>query len=241
MASHGTDQLIVQRLLTCRDLAASRRALIGSGVAVMFQFALFLLVGLGLWAYYGGREFSRGDEIFASFVVNVLPSGITGLLIAGVFAAAMSSLSSSINSLASATAYDFWAPLRGVESDDARVLRAGKLFTLVWAALLIGGAVLFIPLSEGTTAVEVALAIASMVYGGLLGAFVLAVRSTRADQRSVIVGMISGIAVVTSIWLFARSSVAWPWFVPIGTAITVGVGLILGQGGESESPSREPV
>lgn len=241
MASHGTDQLIVQRLLTCRDLAASRRALIGSGVAVMFQFALFLLVGLGLWVYYGGREFSRGDEIFASFVVNVLPSGITGLLIAGVFAAAMSSLSSSINSLASATAYDFWAPLRGVESDDARVLRAGKLFTLVWAALLIGGAVLFIPLSEGTTAVEVALAIASMVYGGLLGAFVLAVRSTRADQRSVIVGMISGIAVVTSIWLFARSSVAWPWFVPIGTAITVGVGLILGQGGESESPSREPV
>ena len=241
MASHGTDQLIVQRLLTCRDLAASRRALIGSGVAVMFQFALFLLVGLGLWAYYGGREFSRGDEIFASFVVNVLPSGITGLLIAGVFAAAMSSLSSSINSLASATAYDFWAPLRGVEPDDARVLRAGKLFTLVWAALLIGGAVLFIPLSEGTTAVEVALAIASMVYGGLLGAFVLAVRSTRADQRSVIVGMISGIAVVTSIWLFARSSVAWPWFVPIGTAITVGVGLILGQGGESEPPSREPV
>ena len=89
--------------------------------------------------------------------------------------------------------------------------------------------------------IEVALAIASMVYGGLLGAFVLAVRSTRADQRSVIVGMISGIAVVTSIWLFARSSVAWPWFVPIGTAITVGVGLILGQGGESESPSREPV
>jgi SSS family solute:Na+ symporter len=241
MASHGTDQLIVQRLLTCRDLAASRRALIGSGVAVMFQFALFLLVGLGLWAYYGGREFSRGDEIFASFVVNVLPSGITGLLIAGVFAAAMSSLSSSINSLASATAYDFWAPLRGVDSDDARVLRAGKLFTLVWAALLIGGAVLFIPLSEGTTAVEVALAIASMVYGGLLGAFVLAVRSTRADQRSVIVGMISGIAVVTSIWLFARSSVAWPWFVPIGTAITVGVGLILGQGGESDSSSREPV
>ena len=241
MASHGTDQLIVQRLLTCRDLAASRRALIGSGVAVMFQFALFLLVGLGLWAYYGGREFSRGDEIFASFVVNVLPSGITGLLIAGVFAAAMSSLSSSINALASASAYDFWAPLRGAESDDTRVLRAGKLFTLMWAALLIAGAVLFIPLSEGTTAVEVALAIASMVYGGLLGAFVLAVWPTRADQRSVIIGMISGIAVVTSIWLFARSAVAWPWFVPIGTVITVGVGLILGQGGVSKESAGESV
>ena len=239
MASHGTDQLIVQRLLTCRDLASSRRALVGSGVAVMFQFALFLLVGLGLWAYYGGRDFSRGDEIFATFVVNVLPSGITGLLIAGVFAAAMSSLSSSINSLASATAYDFWAPLMGAENDDARVLRAGKLFTLVWAALLIGGAILFIPLSEGTTAVEVALAIASMVYGGLLGAFVLAVRSTRADQRSVILGMIAGIATVTSIWLFARSAVAWPWFVLIGTAVTVAVGSIFGRGGASATSAPE--
>ncbi len=239
MASHGTDQLIVQRLLTCRDLSSSRKALVGSGVAVMVQFGLFLLVGLGLWAFYGGQEFSRGDEIFATFVVNVLPSGVTGLLIAGVFAAAMSSLSSSINSLASATAYDFWAPLAGVAPDDERILGAGKLFTVVWAVLLIGGAILFIPLSEGTTAVEVALAIASMVYGGLLGAFVLAVRSSRADQRSVIVGMISGIAAVTSIWLFARSAVAWPWFVPIGTAVTVGVGWILGRGDSSDQAPQE--
>ena len=239
MASHGTDQLIVQRLLTCRDLDSSQKALVGSGVVVMIQFAIFLLVGLGLWAYYGGQEFSRGDEIFASFVVNVLPAGITGLLIAGVFAAAMSSLSSSINSLASATAYDFWVPLVGAEDDEARVLQAGKLFTLVWAALLIGGAVLFIPLSEGTTAVEVALAVASMVYGGLLGAFVLAVRSSRADQRSVILGMIAGIAVVTSIWLFARTVVAWPWFVPIGTAVTVVMGWTLGGGCPADARSAD--
>jgi Na+/proline symporter len=129
--------------------------------------------------------------------------------------------------------------LVGADDDEARVLRAGKLFTLVWAVLLIGGAVLFIPLSEGTTAVEVALAIASMVYGGLLGAFVLAVRSSRADERSVILGMIAGIAVVTSIWLFARSSVAWPWFVPIGTAVTVAVGWTLGRGRTDDN--RGPV
>ena len=154
MASHGTDQLIVQRLLTCRDLDSSQKALVGSGVVVMIQFAVFLLVGLGLWAYYGGQEFSRGDEIFARFVVNVLPAGIRDYSSPECSAAAMSSLSSSINSLASATAYDFWAPLVGAEDDEARILRAGKLFTLAWAALLIGGAVLFIPLSEGTTAVE---------------------------------------------------------------------------------------
>jgi Na+/proline symporter len=88
---------------------------------------------------------------------------------------------------------------------------------------------LFIPLSEGNTAVEVALAIASVVYGGLLGMFVLAIRSQKADQRSAIAGMIAGISVVAAIWVFARAEVAWPWFVPIGTAVTVAVGWVLGR------------
>ena len=235
MASHGTDQLLVQRLLTCRDVAASKKALVGSGVVVIGQFLLFLIVGLGLWVYYEGRAFDTSDEIFARFIVEELPPGISGLIVAGVFAAAMSSLSSSINSLASASAYDFWAPWAGAEDDEARTLRAGKVFTLVWAALLVGGAVFFIRLSEGNTAVEVALAVASVVYGGLLGTFILAVRSRRADQRSAIVGMAAGIGVVAAIWWFARADVAWPWFVPIGTAVTVTVGWVLGQGA---TPSR---
>ncbi len=237
MASHGTDQLLVQRLLTCRDVAASKKALVGSGVVVIAQFLLFLVVGLGLWGYYEGRPFDTSDEIFARFIVEELPPGISGLLVAGVFAAAMSSLSSSINSLASATAYDFWAPLTGAEDDEARVLRAGKLFTLVWATLLVGGSVLFIPLSEGNTAVEVALNIAAMVYGGLLGMFLLAIRSKRADQRSAVLGMIAGIGVVTAIWWFARAQVAWPWFVPIGTAVTAAVGWVLGRGNRAAEGS----
>ena len=139
----------------------------------------------------------------------------------------MSSLSSSINSLASSSAYDFWAPARGIE-DDARILRAGKLFTLIWAGLLVGGAILFIPLSAGTSAVEVALAVASLVYGGLLGAFALGVLSRRAGARGTGVGMVAGIGVVTCIWIFFPDRVAWPWFVLIGTAITVVVGMGLG-------------
>ncbi|RMH15401.1 MAG: sodium:solute symporter, partial [Gemmatimonadetes bacterium] len=212
MASHGTDQLIVQRLLTCRDLRASQRALVGSGVAVVGQFLVFLMVGLGLWAFYGGRQFERGDEIFARFIVEQLPPGLTGLLVAGVFAAAMSSLSSSINALASTTAYDFWAPAVGARGDDRRALRAGRIFTLVWAGLLIGAALVFMPFGRGATAVEVALAVASLVYGGLLGAFLLAVRSRRADARSVVVGMVAGIGTVTALWIFARAQVAWPWY-----------------------------
>ncbi len=228
MASHGTDQLLVQRLLTTRDTSSAQKALIGSGFAVIVQFALFLLIGIGLWVHYGGRAFDSSDAIFATFVVEGLPPGVTGLLLAGVFAAAMSSLSSSINSLASASAYDFWAPLTGVH-DDALVLRAGKRFTLVWAALLIGGAILFIPMSSGNTAIEVALAVASLVYGGLLGAFALALYGGRADTRSVIIGIATGVATVTFIWLFARSAVAWPWFVPIGATVTFVVGRLLGR------------
>jgi SSS family transporter len=229
MASHGTDQLIVQRLLTCKGLRASQKALVGSALSVMVQFVIFLTVGLGLWAFYEGRAFERSDEIFALFIVQELPPGVTGLLIAGIFAAAMSSLSSSINSLASASAYDFWAPLMGATGDEGRILRAGKGFTLLWAALLIGGAVIFIPLSRGTTAVEVALGIASVVYGGLLGAFGLGVLSHRADQRSVILGMLAGIGTVLAIWLTYPERVAWPWFALIGTGVTFLVGWALGR------------
>jgi Na+/proline symporter len=235
MATHGTDMLIVQRLLTCRDLRASQRALIGSGVAVIAQFTLFLLIGLGLWSFYGGRQFDRTDEIFARFIVEELPPGVTGLLIASVLAAAMSS---SISSLASTTAYDFWAPLAGAEKDERRILRAGKVFTLVWGALLVGGGILFIPLSQGTAAVEVALGIASVVYGGLLGAFALGVLSERADQRSVIVGMALGVGTVAVIWRTVPS-VAFPWYVLIGSTITFAVGHALGRGRGAPGPLDE--
>ncbi len=224
MASHGTDQIIVQRLFTCRDLAASQRALVTSGFAVILQFALFLGLGLGLWAFYQGGEFARPDEIFARFIVAELPAGVSGLLVAGIFAAAMSSLSSSINSLASASAYDFWAPARGIQSDDARILRAGRMFTLVWSALLIGGALIFIPLSRGTAAVEVALGIASLVYGGLLGAFALALFVPTARSADAEVAIALGITSMVALWVFGRALVAWPWYVFLGTLITFGVG-----------------
>ena len=228
MASHGTDQLIVQRLLTCRDAVQSRRALIGSGFAVILQFALFLFVGLGLWAFFEGRDFARSDEIFARFIISEMPAGLRGLLIAGVFAAAMSSLSSSINSLASASAYDFWQPLVKRRAtgrrDDKAIMTAGKVFTLLWAGLLIVGAIVFIPLSQGSAAVEVALAAASMAYGGLLGAFALGVLTRRVSQAGAIAGMTAGVGTVVVIWATARDAVAWPWFVFIGLVVTVAVG-----------------
>ncbi len=226
MASHGTDQLIVQRLLTCRDARQSQRALVGSGVLVAFQFALFLFVGLGLWMFFEGRSFSSPDEIFAQFIVTEMPTGIRGLLIAGVFAAAMSTLSSSINSLASASTYDFWGPATGRRNDEGAMLRAGRGFSLAWAGLLVLSAILFIPLSGRRAAVEVALAVSSIVHGGLLGAFALGVLTRTVSQTGAVVGMTAGIGTVVAVWATAGDRVAWTWFVAIGLGVTLVVGVL---------------
>ncbi|HET7273854.1 MAG TPA: sodium:solute symporter [Longimicrobiaceae bacterium] len=234
MASHGADQLIVQRLLTCRDLKSSQKALIGSGVVVIAQFALFLFIGLGLWVFYGGAEFAMSDEIFATFVIEEMPPGVTGLVIAAIFAAAMSSLSSSLNSLASASTYDLYAPLRSGVTEES-LFRMGRVFTLVWGAILVGGALLFT--SKETPVVELGLAIASFTYGGLLGAFVLGILNKRAIQRDAIWAIGVGIAVMTFI-VFSGLGIAWPWHVVIGTFVTFATGSLLAM---SHAPPADPV
>jgi solute:Na+ symporter, SSS family len=239
MASHGADQIIVQRLLASSSLRDARRALIGSGAAVIAQFALFLLIGVGLWAFYDGRAFAKPDEIFPTFIITEMPPGMTGIVIAAILAAAMSSVSGSLNSLAAATTHDLWAPLRGVTADGPRMLRASKVFTLLWAAVLIGGALLY--RAEGTPVVVIALSIASFTYGGLLGGFFLAMLWRRAVQRDAMVAMATGIACMSVIVFSARLSaafpvlagplrpftgIAWPWYVLIGTGITLTVGIL---------------
>ena len=239
MASHGADQLIVQRLLASARLEDARKALIGSGVAVIGQFALFLFIGLGLWAFYDGRAFAKPDEIFPTFIVEVMPPGLTGLVIAAILAAAMSTVSSSLNSLAAATTHDIYLPLSGRDPAEPGVFRAAKLFTLMWAVILIGAALMY--RAQGTPVVVVALSIASFTYGGLLGGFFLGMLARRAIQRDAILGMAVGILVM-SIIVFARplaaaypqlagslagvGRIAWPWYVLIGTSITLLVGTL---------------
>lgn len=229
MASHGVDHLIVQRLLAARSKGEAALAVVGSGVLVVAQFALFLLVGVGLYAYYGGAPFDPADEVFPRFIVEGLPPGVSGLIIAGVLAAAMSTVSSSLNSLASATTHDLYAPLSKRGGDPVHLLRVGRQFTLLWAAILVGGAILFRFVSEGTPIVVIALQVASFTYGGLLGGFLLGVLSRRADQRDAILGMAAATIFMTVLWAAQQFGamakvVDTLWFALIGSAVTVAIG-----------------
>ena len=235
MASHGADQIIVQRLLASNNLRDARKALIGSGIVVILQFALFLIIGLGLWTFYSAREFAAPDVIFPQFIIEVMPPGLTGLVIAAILAAAMSTVSGSLNSLSAATTHDIYVPLTKRTLDEQQMLSLGKRFTLVWAVILIGGALLY--RQQGTPVVVIALSIASFTYGGLLGGFFLALLWKRARQRDAIIGMTIGILAMTFV-VFARrltpvipaleplGRIAYPWFVLIGTTITVLTGVV---------------
>lgn len=194
MASHGTDHIMVQRLLACRDLRSSQKALIGSGIIVMLQFALFMTLGLALYVYYGGAAM-RPDEVMPKFIAHGLPKGAAGLIIAGIFAAAMSTLSGSLNSLASSTLFDIYKPRWGKKMSDQQELYLSKLFTLIWGVVFIGGAMFF--KDDKNPVVELGLAIASFTYGGLLGVFFLGTFSKKIKEADALVAMWSAILFMT--------------------------------------------
>ena len=225
-ASHGTDHLIVQRILTVRNLTSARKALIGSGVLVIAQFALFLLVGVLIWAAGAVDESLQSDRIFPQFVVDHLPVGLAGLVIAGVLAAAMSTVSSSLNSLASATTHDFYAAITG-RRDPQHLLKVGRWATLAWAVVLMGGALAF--RSQDTPVVVLALSVASIAYGGLLGTFIMAGLMPRSRGRDAITAILVATAAMLVVVLIKPGpfeNLAWPWYVPLGTAITLAVGFL---------------
>jgi SSS family solute:Na+ symporter len=240
-ASHGTDHLIVQRLLATRSLRDARIALVGSGVMVIFQFTLFLLVGVAIWAAGLAPDNVPGDQLFPAFVVTHLPTGLAGLVVAGILAAAMGTHSSAINSLASSATHDLYASWTG-RQDPVHLLRVGRFLSAAWATGLIGGALFFHYAASGnnTPVVVLALSIASVTYGPLLGTYFLAGRWRRAEGRDV-VGAVGFTVLVMLTVIFAKrlaeypglgglaslSRLAWPWYVPLGTSLTVGSGILL--------------
>jgi len=224
-ASHGTDQLMVQRLLSARNARQSQLALLSSGLAILFQFTLFLVVGVMLFVFY--RMFppavalGRSDRIFPTFIVTQMPHGLSGLMIAAILAAAMSNLSAALNSLSSSSIVDFYLRRKGLADDHARV-RISRIATVIWGIVLFGLALLS---RRGGHVVEIGLSIASVAYGALLGVFLLGLLTRRANQSGAMVGMLLGFATEVSIWMWVKS-IPWTWYVTIGTTVTFATGYL---------------
>jgi solute:Na+ symporter, SSS family len=250
-ASHGTDHLIVQRLLATRSLRDARVALVGSGIMVMFQFTLFLLVGVAIWSAGLAPAGVPGDELFPRFVVEHLPAGLSGLVIAGILAAAMGTHSSAINSLASSATHDLYGSVTG-RTDPVHLLKVGRLFSAAWATGLIFGALYFHYAARGndTPVVVLALSIASVTYGPLLGTYLLAGKWPRARGRDVVGAVAVTVCVMLVVifakrlavlpalaWLEPVGRLAWPWYVPVGTALAFCTGVALSYLPSGERPS----
>lgn len=223
MASHGTDQLLVQRLLGCRSLQDSRRALLLDASLIVLQFAFFLLLGLCLYAFYRGASVQQlglasSDEIFPKFIVEQLPTGLAGLVVAGVLASAMGTLSSSISSLASSTYLDLFQHTAKGRSLDARgEVRWSRAFTLLWGLVLIGGALLFT--DHRSPVVELGLKIASFTYGGLLGTFFLGLLFPKTTQADALAGFLCGL--LAAALVLARTRIDFTWHTLLFSLVTV--------------------
>ncbi|AHI00686.1 sodium:solute symporter [Kutzneria albida] len=236
MASHGSDQVIVQRVLATKSLRDGQKALIGSGILVFVQFGLFLLVGSGLWVlYHGAAPKSLGltntDGFFAKFVVEDLPVGVAGLLIAGILASTMGALASALNALSTSTVTDLYRMFRLKPLDEGAALRSGRLWTLVWAAVF----VVFASMFSSTTGpvIELGLGITGYTYGALLGAFALGLLVRRASQADAVIAFLVTVAVMAVVVSLKftvggkQVGLAFPWFTLLGVLITLVVGGLL--------------
>jgi SSS family transporter len=221
-ASHGTDQLIVQRLLAARSQRQAQTALLTSGVVIFFQFSLFLMIGAMLFVFYRffppQAAFSRTDTIFPVFIVSRMPRGISGLLIAAILAAAMSNLSAALNSLSSTAIVDFYIRLRP-DSSEKRRIWLSRAAMVGWALVLF---VLALVARHGGRVIEVGLTIASVAYGGMLGVFLLGVLTRRASENGAMIGMICGLALNLYLWFF--TTVSFTWYVALGSMVTFAIG-----------------
>jgi len=214
-------------LLAARSRRQSQGALLASGVVVFLQFSLFLVVGVVLYAFYRhfppANPFQRPDQIYPTFVITRLPVGLCGLLTAAILAAGMANLSAALNSLASSSVMDFYKPLARPGADDRHYLRVSRVATVVWGAVIITIALGAQYLQR--SALELALTVASIPYGSMLGIFLLGVLTRRANSRGALVGALCALATLG--YVMHYTTIAWTWYVAIGTIVTFSVGLFV--------------
>lgn len=235
LGTHGTDQLVVQRYLCARSPRDASKALIASGVVVWLQFAVFLGIGFLLWAFYRAEPpavpFKKGDEVFADYLVHHMPTGVRGLVLGAVFAAAMSTLSGSLNSSAASLVNDLVLPLRRVAPTDALAYRTARRATILFGALQIGVALLAVAADGfGGSIVDQVLGIASFTTGILLGLFFLALLPGPTSSRTALTALLGGAAITAALWFVPPLATDWRiasiWFGAIGAGSTLGCGVL---------------
>jgi Na+/proline symporter len=223
LATHGTDQFLVQRLLSARSAREASRGLVLSGVIVFVQFVLFLLIGVMLYAYYLPSAtppvLSRTDEILPHFVVSELTNGLAGFIVAAIVAAA---LSPSLNAMAATTVSDFYLPYVNPGANEDTRMRVSRRATVVWGIvqLLVALGAQFMARSV----LDAGLSVLSFASGAVLGAFLLGTLAPSVRERDAFAGMIAGLIVMTYVWW--ATPVAFTWYVLIGTVTTCGVALV---------------
>lgn len=239
LGTHGTDQMMVQRYLSARSQRDASWAIFGSGILVFMQFSLFLFIGVQLSCFYDqnpmAEAFAKADEVYPHFLLNSFPqnTGLIGLMLAAILAAAMSTLSSSLNSSATALMNDFYLPGSRSQPSPAKVFALTRWLTVGFGILQILIGTLAMQLSA--TVIQNALTIAGYAAGLLLGMFFLALNSRRANQWSVIVGASVGLIVLLLVQFVLPLTalgltVAWPWYALIGSFTTYSVGNLIGYG-----------
>ena len=219
LSTHGTDQFLVQRLLSARSARDAARGLVLSGFVVFAQFALFLVIGVMLFTYYQHvplpRALARSDEVLPVFIVTALSHGAAGFIVAAIVAAA---LSPSINAMAATTVNDFYAKYVAPEADEATLLRVSRMWTIVWGVVQILVAIGVQHMQR--TVLDAGLAVLSWASGPVLGAFLLATLSARITERQAFTGMIAGLIAMTLVWGLPLP-IAFTWYVFVGAAVTV--------------------
>jgi SSS family solute:Na+ symporter len=220
-STHGTDQYMVQRYLCSSSARQAAKALLASGAIVFAQFVGFLMIGVMLFVFYGRYRTLpadiSADRVFSHFIVNELPTGLIGLVIAAMLAAAMSS---SLNALASTSITDFYKPLFARHRSEAHYVRVSRVITAVWGAVQIAAALYVI--GKDRRIVDTVLSIASFTNGPILGLFFLGTLTRRVRETGALAGVITGIAVM--VWVWVRLDVSWQWYVLIGSSVTFVVG-----------------
>jgi solute:Na+ symporter, SSS family len=226
MASHGTDQTIVQRLLAARNEGDSRKALLASGGIVLFQFTLFLLVGVLLFVFAQHSPLlqpgERTDRILPLFLAREMPVGLAGLMLASIVAVAMSNASGSLNSLAASSILDFSAATG--HQDAKKLLSLSRWMTLVWGVVLMALGFIFM---RWDRVLELGLTVASFPFGCLLGLFLLGTLDRCANTLGALIGMFCGLSATVAVWKW--SGVAYTWYVLVGSCVTFLVGLIISR------------